>query len=1146
MGYSGIGYSGIGCSHANRRRTIVPSSLLLKLAAMVAMQCGFAGAAPTGDSAPPSPPRLSFNADIRPILSENCFACHGPDHANRQAGLRLDVFDEATADLDSGSRAIVPEDVAASELIARVTSDDPDLVMPPPEAKIGRLSAEQVETLRRWIAAGAPYEPHWAFVPPPRPDHGATAPIAADGTATGGGDPLADIVAMGLAARGLELQPEADRVTLIRRASFDLTGLPPTPDEVAAFVTDPAPDAYDRLLDRLLASPRYGERMATDWMDLARYADSYGFQVDRPRPTMWPWRDWVIKAFNDNLPWDEFTVWQVAGDLLPDATDEQVLATAFNRLHQQESEGGSVEEEYRVNYVNDRVTTFGTAFLGLTLECCRCHDHKFDPLSQREYYQLFAFFDDIEEAGLYSFFTPAVPTPKLRLLDDTTAAALSRAEAAVGEAAAELAEAEAEARRRVRDWLAGRGPRPAGLSTADTAAAGEPPQAGTVPLLPGEIVHYTFDERNADGTFASLVVPPATAVATRGNTDESAAAAGDEAAGNAGNSTRGAATSPADTTLVPGRFGQAVQLTGDHPVTTPVGNFRRSEPFSVAAWIRSPAAFERAVVFHRSRAWTDAASRGYELLVDEGHLRWSLVHFWPGDAASVRMREPLPIDQWVHICATSDGSGTAAGLQLFVDGHPVATDVIRDSLTREITGGGGDTITIGERFRDHGFKGGLVDEFRVFARALAPLEVRELAEPGTIAATITAAAEAELLGDYVAAAFDEAAAAKRAALREARRARDDLAEAPLEIMVMREAPEPRMAHVLERGDYDKRGEPVGPGTPAVLPAFPVDAPRNRLGLARWLVDPEHPLLARVTVNRLWQALFGRGLVESPEDLGSQATRPEYPELLDHLAWRFSHPVADGGLGWDLKALLKTIMQSAVYRQRSSAAPRTMADDPQNVWLARGPRHRLPAEMIRDGALSASGLLVERVGGPPVKTYDIADSFKPEQVDAGEALYRRSLYTYWRRTGPAPVLEAFDVPKRVVCVAKRDTTNTPLHAFVLMNSPQFVEASRVLAERLLAEHDPAGQDSADTDDRGPVLDRAFELLTSRPPDDTERGILRRMHAEQAAWYEARPEEAAMLVGIGARPAATGLAATDVAAVTTVINTLMNYDQAVVKR
>lgn len=1043
-----------------------------------------AGTAPAA-----APPRLSFNRDIRPILSDNCFACHGPDNANRQAGLRLDAFELATAELDSGARAIVPENVAASELIARVISDDPDSVMPPPHAKIGRLTDEQVETLERWIAEGAKYEPHWAFLPPHQPE----APVA-DGVPAA----IDAIVADRLAKRGLKLQPEADRHTLIRRASFDITGLPPTPAEVEEFVSDPSADAYEKLLDRLLASPRYGERMASDWMDLARYSDSYGFQHDRPRPDMWPWRDWVIRAFNDNLPWDQFTLWQVAGDLLPNASREQVLATAFNRLHQQECEGGSVEEEYRINHVNDRVTTFGTAFLGLTFECCRCHDHKFDPLSQREFYSLSAFFDDIDEAGLYSFFTPAVPTPKLRLADDQTTAALARAEEAAAEAASECERAEGEARATVADWLAGK----AGMPAALEAAGG---------MIPHGLVSYSFACREPDGRFLDDL----------GSTD--------------------AATSPPENVVVDdergGRPCRAIRLTGDHPVATPVGNFRRSQPFTVAAWIKPAVRHERAVVFHRSQAWTDAGSRGYELLVDGGHLRWSLIHFWPGDAASVRCVEPLPVGEWTHVAVSSDGSGRAAGLRVFVNGHAAATDVVRDSLTREITGGGGDTIRIGERMRDQGFKNGLVDDFRVFGRALSALEIRELAAPGALAAALAERRDAEALGGYYAAAFAEEPAVRRTALETARRSRDDLAEQPPEIMVMRDLPQPRTAYILERGDYDKRGGPVEPDTPAALPPFPADQPRNRLGLARWLIDPDHPLLARVTVNRLWQSLFGIGLVQSPEDLGSQSARPEYPEVLDLLAWQFSHAAADGGLAWDMKRLVKTIMMSQAYRQRSIADEKTMADDPLNLWLARGPRHRLPAEMIRDGALAACGLLVEKIGGPPVKTYDMPDSFKPEPADSGEGLYRRSLYTFWRRTGPAPMLESFDMPKRLVCVAKRDTTNTPLHAFVLMNGQQFVEAARVLAERLLAEHGGQAEQA---------LDRAFELLTSRPPDAEEQRIIRRMHSGQLDWYRARPDEAAKLVAVGERKPGATVSAVELAATAGVVNALMNYDGSVVKR
>ena len=1035
-------------------------------------------------------PAISFDRDIRPILSDTCYQCHGPDSGHRQAGLRLDRAESATAEAASGAKAIVPGDAAASEMIARIVSDDPDVVMPPPEAKIGKLAPEQVELLKRWISAGAEYEPHWAF-------QSLKAPALPEVPAAV--HPIDRLVRTRLAERGIAPQPEADRIGLIRRAAFDVTGLPPTAEEVAAFVADDSPEAYEKLLDRLLESPRYGERMAADWLDLARYADSYGFQVDRDRP-MWWWRDWVIGAFNRNLPWNDFVTWQLAGDLLPNASDEQILATAFNRLHQQEAEGGSVEEEYRVNYVNDRVTTFGTAFLGLTLECCRCHDHKFDPLTQKEYYQFFAFFDDVDEAGLYSYFTPAVPTPKLRLADDAWKTALQKADEACRLAATELDRRERISRDKVFAWIAGKADVPAELAAANPG------------LLPGRIAAFSFDDRGADNSFPNTVDGGA------------------------------AATSPVEITVVPGHAGLALKLTGDHPVQTAVGNFRRSQPFSVALWLEAPVRYDRAVVFHRSQAWTDAGSRGYELLVEEGHFQWSLIHFWPGDAASVRSVEPVPVGRWTHLVVTSDGSGVAAGLKLFVDGRPAAVEIVRDSLTREITGGGGDHIRIGERMRDQGFKGGLVDDFQVFDRALSPLEARELFEPGSIAMLKERRPDgaADLLGGFQASALDADVAAARKALEEARRGRDDLGEQPQEIMVMREMATPKTAYVLTRGEYDQRGEAVGPDTPAIFPPFPAGEPRNRLGLARWLTDPTNPLLARVTVNRLWQSLFGIGIVKSAEDLGTQSIRPEYPELLDALAWQFSRSRAEGGLAWDMKALLKTIMLSETYRQRSTAEAQLAAEDPANVWLARGPRHRLPAEMIRDGILASCGLLVEQVGGPPVNTYDLAESFKPATPGSGPDLHRRSLYTLWRRTGPGPVLESFDVPKRAVCVAKRDTTNTPLHALVLLNGPQFVEASRVLAQKLLSGKPPGAGDVAS------LLTAGFERLTSRRPDEAELGILRTMHAEQLAWYTAHPDDAQKLLTVGSTPADPALSPVDVASLAAVFNALLNYDPTVVKR
>lgn len=1070
---------------------------LLRLLALGAFTAT-AGAAVPAAALPP----VDFSREVRPILSDKCYHCHGPDEQGRKAQLRFDTKAGAFR-LRDGAAVIVPGHSAESELMLRIKSTDDDEIMPPPEAKLGRLTPAEIATLQRWIDEGAQYQTHWSFeslapVTPP-----AAIPLAGRAPAV---SPIDRFIFGELARRHLTPQPEADRVTLIRRLAFDLTGLPPALADIDAFVADRAPDALPRLVDRLLASPRYGERMAADWLDVARYADSYGFQVDRERD-MWPWRDWVIKAFNQNLSWDKFVTEQLAGDLLPQATNEQILATAFNRLHAQEAEGGSIEEEYRINHVNDRVTTFGTAFLGLTLECCRCHDHKFDPISQKDFYALSAFFQNIDEAGLYSYFTPAVPTPALRLSDPAQQEKFAAASSAITQAVTALAALRDTRRDAFQAWLA------------------QPDAARTI--LRDELARFDFDHRDTSP------LPPKPAANDKPKAPAAEPLPSEDKPSELARFTN--ALTPADYAMtsaanvsVPGRpgAGQALKLSGDDAVKTKVGNFHRHEPFTLSLWLQTPEVSSRAVILHRSRAWTDAGSRGYELLLEDGRPKWSLIHFWPGDAISIRAVDPLPLNQWVHVTVSNDGSSRAAGLRLFVNGQPVRTEIIRDHLTKDITGGGGDTIDLGERFRDRGFKGGLIDDLRVFGRALTAVEVSALYAPTAHPATDSAAWWETYLANH-----DAAYRAQVAAVTAARATETQLADAAKEIMVMRELPTPKTAYILQRGDYDHRGAAVSPDTPAVLPPFPADQPRNRLGLARWLTDPRHPLLARVTVNRFWQSLFGQGLVKTVDDFGNQGDRAEYPELLDWLAGEFIRS------GWDVKALLKTIVLSETYRQRSFATPELMADDPENRWLARGPRHRLAAEMIRDQALATSGLLVEKIGGPPVFTYDIPESFKPAPAGKGEQLYRRSVYTFWRRTGPAPLLEAFDVPKRVVCVARRDTTNTALQALVLLNGPQFVEAARVLAENLYRAH--AGQPDA-------LVAAAFRRLTLRAADATEQKILARLFAEQLTWFRAHPADADKHLALGDTPRDPALPAPEIAALATVVNTLMNHDAFAVKR
>jgi hypothetical protein len=1004
-----------------------------------------------------APAKVKFNRDVRPILSDKCFFCHGPDPKKREADLRLDVRAAAIE-----AKAFLPGKAEMSELIQRILTTDADDHMPPAESKLSDLTPDEIAILKQWINEGAEYEAHWAFIP-----------LKADAANT---QSIDQIVSSELAARGLKLQPEATPETLIRRLSFDLTGLPPSPEEISAFTDehqfDPA-SSIQHLVTRLLASPHYGERMAVDWLDQARYADSFGFQVDRERE-VWPWRDWVVKAYNENLPFNQFITWQLAGDLLPKPTDEQILATAFNRLHQQESEGGSVEEEYRVEYIADRVQTVATAFLGLTFECSRCHDHKFDPITQKDYYGLFSMLQNIDEAGLYSYFTPSQPTPALMMMD----APAKEKMAALNEKVKALEEK---------------------LSNGGISAPTLELRDGIPASLEGQIAHFTFDELKGNKLADALhpAPPPAppqpkasadAKVKTPAKKDAKAPAPGPEAILKGENK------------LVPGKLGNAVLFTGDDPLDTPLGNFQRQEPFSLSLWLQTPDEKERAVVLHRSQAWTDAASRGYELLIEEGRIKWSLINFWPGNAISIRTQAKVPLNEWTQVIVTNDGSSRASGLKIFINGKVATVDIIKDHLTKNITGGGHDNISLGERMRDRGFKNGLVDDLRIFSRDLSmPLDAKLqplLAELKAARAEVTA-----------------------------------LADAQKEIMVMQELPQPKKAYILTRGEYDKRAEEVGPVTPVFLSPFPKNAPKNRLGYAQWLTAPDHPLTARVIVNRLWQSLFGRGLVKTAEDFGSQGERPLYPELIDHLALKFIQS------GWNVKALIQEIVMSQVYLQRSIADAKTMADDPENQWLARGPHFRLPAEMIRDNALAASGLLKLTLGGAPVYPYEMTEAFKPMGPSAGDAVYRRSLYTNWRRTSPPPAMVAFDAPRRAVCISKRERTDSPLQALILLNGVQYVEAARVLGEKLHLET---------KGDLPKMIELGFLRCLSRKPDAKEAQICTQLYQEQLSHFKAVPKEAEELLKTGNAKRDAAIPLPEAAAAAVLAQALLNHDACVVKR
>ena len=1027
----------------------------------------------------PAEELISFNDQIRPILSDRCFKCHGPDAENQKSEFRLDTQEHAFANL-GGVIGIVPGDLEKSEVSYRIHKDAGDDIMPPPKSNL-KLSDKEIELIDQWILQGAQYEQHWSFKPLPES-------IAVPESKTGWAiNEIDHFIEAKRKKRGLGPAESSPKEKWLRRVYFDLTGLPPTIKDINAFLTNESPNAYERVVDHLLNTTAYAERMTSEWLDVARYSDSYGYQRDQDRLS-WPWRDWVIESFAENMPYDKFATLQLAGDLLPNASQETILPTAFNRLHAQKMEGGIVLEEFRVEYVADRTQTFGAAFLGLTLECCRCHEHKYDPVPMKDYYELSAFFANVDESGLISYFTDAVPTPAMPISSP--------------EADAELAKAEQEI---------------AAIEAKSQVLAKEPPafrnwlKNGREALKwQGLVADVSFDELD-DGKYANAAATDHPAETEEGNS------------------------------LVPGIKGNAVKFTGDDILKVPgVGHFPREHPFSASIWIRPHHIADRENILSRGGGADDAASMGYELLLLDGKLTFSLTHFWPGNAMRVQTKAPVKAKQWSHVVVSYDGSSKASGARIYVNGEEQALNIVRDGLTREIDNYRGDKksdrqhIALGQRYRDRGFKYGQVDEFRVFDRELCGAEAKQLHDGtylssllGKAESDLTASERAELL-EYFLATKSKPANGLRADLFAARKRWNETMDSLPDICVMQEMPEPRPTYVLKRGVYDARGEQVYADTPDSLPPFPVDAPRNRLGLARWLTDPDHPLTARVAVNRYWQLIFGKGLVRTPEDFGVQGDAPTHPRLLDWLSREFVDS------GWDLHRLLKLMVLSATYRQSTLIDDATRQADPENLLLTRSHPERLSAEMIRDNALAVSGLLVDKVGGKPVKPYDIAVSFKPVAHDTGDGLYRRSLYTLAKRNAPSPAMVVFDASTRDVCTLKREPTASPLQPLVLLNGPQFVEASRVLSGKLLSKYH---------NDTEALIEEAFLRLTSRRPDASEKRILSNLYKVQLSEFSADPEQAKMHLEVGEAPPGDSPGH---AAAAVVVNAIMNLNESLIQR
>ncbi len=956
---------------------------------------------------------------------------------------------------------------------------------------------------------------HWAWTAPVPPAVPGSTPTAHFPLRS----PIDAFVAATLLDKGFLPSEEATRESWLRRVTIDWTGLPPSPAEIVAFLADESPEAHGSVVDRLLASDAYGERMAADWLDVARYADTFGRQGDSSR-VVWPWRDWVIGAFNANLPYDRFIIGQTAGDLLPEAGPKDAIATTFNRLHLQMNEAGSDQEEFRCEHVADRVETNAIAFLGLGAGCARCHDHPHDPWSTKEFYQFAGFFDKIDELGLHSRFTNAVPPPTMFVLDAGTRTRRDVLLTRIDALEAERESLRPQAAGRFEAWLETKlPPRPpvregllARLFSRETRTVADP-------VVPTD--RYSFEELRDRREFDNLAD-----------------------ASRPGSSSRHLHQKTGHP-----QFGQALYFPPDRDIEVILpgaGKFRRTDPFSLTFWVKLDGELDEGVLIHRTRGAVEAAHRGYEITIERNHLLFRLAHFWPGNAIGIRTTAPVPVGEWFHVAAIYDGSSRASGLRLHVNGTPVGHEIQRDHLYKDILyleewgdqdmaqGDGARPVpdaelTLAHRIHAKSFRGGFLDEVMVFDRDLSATEIR-------LAGGSLVSEPPEAWFDWYLREIDGPWRELTTKIHQLRQEENAISRTAMELMVMRESPVPRQTLVLTRGQFDERGEPVDPATPAFLHPFPGDAPRDRLGLARWYVDPANPLTARVAVNRLWQLFFGTGLVATAGDFGTRGEAPSHPELLDWLALRFVES------GWDIKALCREIVLSSTYRQATVPSdPVLTAADPENRLLGRGPRLRLTAEQVRDQALAAAGILNRQIGGPPVKSYRPAPGWETgirqaDRLDPGPALYRRSLYTFWSRTTPPMDLAAFDAPSRECCVVRRNPSPNPLQALVVWNDPQFVEAARLTAESILRSEPEQGPEPDAN-----RLAHAFRLLTSRSPDQRESGVLARLLADARAEFAAHPDRARQLLGDnGETTADPALEATEVAALTVMVRTLMGYE------
>jgi mono/diheme cytochrome c family protein len=1018
---------------------------------------------------------VSYNRQIRPLLSENCFRCHGPDSGRRKSGLRLDQPESAYGKAESGEVAIVPGKPEQSELIRRITATDDDLMPPAKEHK--PLKPADIALLRRWVQEGGHYEEHWAF-------QKVQSPAVPNGDAWVR-NPIDAFVAERLRSEGLRPAPEEEKARLIRRVSLDLTGLPPTVEDVDAFVHDTSPDAYEKVVDRLLASLHFGERMAVPWLDLARHSDTGGYHNDSFRTT-WMWRDWVVKAFNDNKPFDQFTIEQLAGDLLPNASVDNKIASGFMRNVMTSDEGGILDDEYLNLYIVDRVGTLGTTWLGMTVACAQCHDHKYDPVTQRDFYSLYAFFHNVPERGKDGV-RDRNPEPRMTVASPEQETRLAKFDADIKAAETSARQLATSLDARQAEWERHIAARP---------QAAEPDgELATFPLQndakPSAGTDLKFDVQvKGEGSFAI------------------------------------------------GRNGNCFHSDGKGWIDCGQQfGFERDQPFSVAAWLTVGASGGSPL----GKMDTTTDVRGWDIEFHGTKPSVHLIHSWPAQAIHIQGQEDLSPDTLTHIAFTYDGSGKAAGLKLFINGVQAKTNTLVDNLAGSIKTDA--PFSIGRRGGVAVPFHGTIEDVRIYPRALTGMELAELggAKILSIAAVPlekrTPQQKQELQSFFRASVATDMVKAQRE-LEDLRKQKADFEKSVPDTMVMVEMEQPRDTFIKVRGQYDKNGEKVTANTPHFLPplpAQPINGKRfTRLDLAKWLVSPDQPLVARVEANRLWAIVFGTGLVKTLNDFGSQGEWPSHPELLDWLA-------ADFMRDWDIKRAVRQMVTSATYRQSSRITADSLERDSANRLLARGPRNRLDAEFIRDNALAVGGLLNVEVGGKPVfpaqppgiwEVNDAGGGSWKQQHDAGQ--YRRGIYVYHRRSTPYPSLLTFDAPSREVCTAIRARSSTPLQSLVLMNDPVYVEAARALAQRAMSEC-PTDPESR--------LERMWRLVLARPIADPERAVLERTLSRQLEKYRQDKAAAEALTSVGDLPRPKDADVGELAAWTTVASVILNMNEAI---